>query len=91
MMNSTIIAQGERREIDLRSKALSLVNRVNSYLNSRSELYSRLLEEEISRKNVIRCNLIAVLWLISATFAEQSLIVSAIVAMISLVFIISKM
>ena len=90
-MNSTINAEsGMRREIDLQGTALNVVEQMKSYLNGTSVLFSTLLEEKISRKNVIRINSIAILWFFSAIFAEGNLAIALVCAIVSILILIFK-
>ncbi|MGM9724354.1 MAG: Tat pathway signal protein [Prevotella sp.] len=78
-MQQTIIFENraqERRPIDVLATIRRSVKSVNRWLDSKSEFYSRICEFSVTRRIVLRVNLITLCCLICAVAIENNPLVS---------------
>lgn len=75
------LAQGGQRFGYLRSTAMRAWCAASSWLDQKSELYSRICEFTITRRLVIRINLVSLCLIIAAVAVEQQTVTSAVSAL----------
>lgn len=65
----------ERKQLDVRATIQRKINSINLWLDTKSELYSRIAEFSVTRRLVIRVNLITLCVIITAmAVAQQPLV-----------------
>lgn len=71
----------ERKQLDVRATIQRKIKSINLWLDTKSELYSRIAEFSVTRRLVIRVNLITLCLCITAVCVEQQPVTAIISAL----------